>query len=890
MADTIKVCCRFRSDPKNEELDDWTFDQEIHEIRLREKKFTFDEVMDMSTSQDQMYEKVASKAIADYVSGYHGTIFAYGNSGSGKTYSIVGPDDIVEYLSKDFNSVPENIQNLYGIIPRATLEIFSAINSLIAQGATVNLKASYIEIYNESITCLLNGKEQLKIHEVPRVGFAISGKEERPCLTPEDIFKVLYIGTKNKTIGGTNQNARSSRSHTLLTLELYVKTLDGSERLSKLNIVDLAGSEKLKNTGVTTPERLKEAQKINLSLTTLGMCIMALTENASFIPFRNSKLTLLLKESLCGNSKTTLLCAARRDKKLADDNLNSLYFAQRAKSIKTQCKKNVKLSEKETEYLINALKTELIKMRGQIKEVGFVPRPITDSKILELLGDIDNISSEEVKDKDKVIVKSDGTVKRNSLINLSEEEIILKYINLRAKYDNLLESATQKIYSLTEQNVVSDDHINEINQLKNSHREEILNITAELENLKSNLQLKEDLIQLETKKHKSEAERYENEIKSMQDIIDLNSLDIEAMTDELNKAEDESKKYKREVEDTKKIVDFKDNEISRLKALLEEKEGVIHNQSKTISERQEQIDTLTSMLKLQTDIKSNENEDLSNKLKITNDLVESLKKMKEDIFLSSKDEVENLKKENQLLKDNKTASEREYDQRILFLTTEKEGLHNQIKDLNESISNKNREFDKLIGAKNSEILKLKEEIEKLKNEISTSSISNSKLIDSNLSYEKRIDEMNHKINVLQNENIELKEKISQLKLSINNTRQAQPTENTTIKSKVDFKMFGITLLKTTNKFIEQEKEVAKEKKKRLNSLFGDKLEELNALRENIDNLTPKTVSSHNAELDGVTDIDFTDKETYMKAQKILEEKEKERIEKKRLEMELKNKK
>ena len=371
MEDTIKVCCRFRKDQAGEELDNWEFNNDIKQIKLRDKKFTFDEILDMETSQELMYSKVASKTIEDFTLGYHGTIFAYGNSGSGKTFSIVGPEDIIDFLCNDFETVPSDIQKLYGVIPRATIEIFNCINELVSHGAAVSLKASYIEIYNESIICLLNGKENLKIHEIPKVGFNITGHEERPCLCPEDVFRVIYIGSKNKTMGGTMQNARSSRSHTILTLELKVKTVDVSERSSKLNIVDLAGSERLKNTGVNTPERLKEAQKINLSLTTLGMCIMALTENASFVPFRNSKLTLLLKESLGGNSKTTLLCAARRDKKLVDDNLNSLYFAQRAKTIKTKCIRNVKLSEKESEYLITALKNEIVDLRKQIRDFGF---------------------------------------------------------------------------------------------------------------------------------------------------------------------------------------------------------------------------------------------------------------------------------------------------------------------------------------------------------------------------------------------------------------------------------------------------------------------------------------------------------------------------------------
>ena len=130
-----------------------------------------------------------------------------------------------------------------------------------------------------------------------------------PCLvsSPEEIFELLKLGQMNRAVAGTNQNARSSWSHTIFVIDLKQTYADGSSKVSVLNLVDLAGSERIEKTGATG-QTLKEAQNINLSLTTLGMCIKALTEGQKHIPFWDSQLTLFLKQSLGGNAKTALVC------------------------------------------------------------------------------------------------------------------------------------------------------------------------------------------------------------------------------------------------------------------------------------------------------------------------------------------------------------------------------------------------------------------------------------------------------------------------------------------------------------------------------------------------------------------------------------------------------
>jgi len=382
--ETIKVCCRFRKefDHAEDEYDSWQFEDETATIYYgerntkTEKKWVYDYILPPDTTQEQMYEKVAKKTIVDFTEGYNGTIFAYGQSGSGKTYSMLGPDSVFETLA----SSTEN--ELYGITPRAVYKIFNIFKDFDRNGTKWKLSLSYIEIYNEKIKCLLSKKDGLKIREDPNEGFIIPEKDSIDCQTPLSVFEGINLASKNRATGATNQNERSSRSHAILQLELIYNSIDGLVRKSHLSLVDLAGSERIAKTGAEG-QRLKEAQKINQSLTTLGMVIMSLTTPGSkHIPFRNSKLTLILKDSLGGSSKTTLLCTASRLKRHSEESIQTLYFASRAKTIKNNAKKNIILSAGELQYLANGLKKEIMLLRGQIKNIGYQWRLIEDKKIL----------------------------------------------------------------------------------------------------------------------------------------------------------------------------------------------------------------------------------------------------------------------------------------------------------------------------------------------------------------------------------------------------------------------------------------------------------------------------------------------------------------------------
>jgi len=315
MSDNVKVVCRFRfekpfdCDGKADPFEEYDILPEENTIKIKGKTFVFDCVLSPDTTQEAAYEKIGRETISECMNGFNATIFAYGQSGSGKTFSMVGPDAINNQLALDFRAIPANIQSLFGTIPRATLQMFEFINNAISDGAEYTVTCSYVEIYMEEITCLLSLKTKLKIKEYPEGKVEVDGKQKVVCKCPEDIFKVIATGTKNKKTAETKQNARSSRSHTILVIEIESKLLDGSEGKSKLNLIDLAGSEKNRNTGATG-DKLKEANKINQSLSQLNLVFKFLTTPSqnNFVPYNDSKLTRLLRNSLGGDSKTTLLC------------------------------------------------------------------------------------------------------------------------------------------------------------------------------------------------------------------------------------------------------------------------------------------------------------------------------------------------------------------------------------------------------------------------------------------------------------------------------------------------------------------------------------------------------------------------------------------------------
>ena len=305
--------------------------------------FKYDKIFTSESQQNQIYENVGKRIVGDVMEGYNGTIFAYGQSGSGKTYTMYGPD-IFDDIYK-------------GIIPRIVEDIFNYVEKA-DDNVDFQFKLSVLEIYKEVMYDLLTQQSgDIKIQENPETGIVIEGLSEVYLSSIEEFFEYVDLSQSNRKVAETKLNHNSSRSHCILILE--VTQSFKKEKLIKkgtLNLVDLAGSEKVSKTGAVGLT-LEEAKKINLSLSTLGNVIHALTHKSEHIPYRDSKLTRLLKESLGGNYKTSLIVTCSPHSYNLDEVISSLLFAKRVKTIKNVVKVNIKYSYEELQkmvYLLNA--------------------------------------------------------------------------------------------------------------------------------------------------------------------------------------------------------------------------------------------------------------------------------------------------------------------------------------------------------------------------------------------------------------------------------------------------------------------------------------------------------------------------------------------------------
>uniref|UniRef100_A0A8C9ASX9 Kinesin-like protein n=1 Tax=Prolemur simus TaxID=1328070 RepID=A0A8C9ASX9_PROSS len=364
--DNVKVVVRCR--PLNEREKSMCYRQAVSVDEMRgtitvhkidssnepPKTFTFDTVFGPESKQLDVYNLTARPIIDSVLEGYNGTIFAYGQTGTGKTFTMEG-----------VRAVPE----LRGIIPNSFAHIFGHIAK--AEGDTRFLvRVSYLEIYNEEVRDLL-GKDQtqrLEVKERPDVGVYIKDLSAYVVNNADDMDRIMTLGHKNRSVGATNMNEHSSRSHAIftITIECSEKGVDGNMhvRMGKLHLVDLAGSERQAKTGATG-QRLKEATKINLSLSTLGNVISALVDGKStHVPYRNSKLTRLLQDSLGGNSKTMMCANIGPADYNYDETISTLRYANRAKNIKNKAR----INEDPKDALLRQFQKEIEELKKKLEE------------------------------------------------------------------------------------------------------------------------------------------------------------------------------------------------------------------------------------------------------------------------------------------------------------------------------------------------------------------------------------------------------------------------------------------------------------------------------------------------------------------------------------------
>ena len=313
------------------------------------KNFTFDAVFAANVEQKNIYDICASSVVDSVLNGYNGTIFAYGQTGAGKTHTMEGRPD------------PPHLR---GIIPNSFQHIFDHIAN--SPDLQFLVRASYLEIYNEEIRDLLSKdpKNSLDCKENIDTGVYVKDLTSFVVKNVNEIDHVMQAGKKNRSTGATLMNQTSSRSHSIFTIVIECAEIKGDHiRVGKLNLVDLAGSERQGKTGATG-DRLKEATKINLSLAALGNVISALVDGkSSHIPYRDSKLTRLLQNSLGGNAKTVMCANCGPADYNYDETLSTLRYANRAKNIKNK----PKINEDPKDAMLREYQDEIKRLKEQLE-------------------------------------------------------------------------------------------------------------------------------------------------------------------------------------------------------------------------------------------------------------------------------------------------------------------------------------------------------------------------------------------------------------------------------------------------------------------------------------------------------------------------------------------
>ncbi|XP_041713085.2 kinesin-like protein KIF3B isoform X1 [Coregonus clupeaformis] len=317
------------------------------------KVFTFDSVYDWNSKQVDLYDETFRPLVDSVLLGFNGTIFAYGQTGTGKTYTMEG-----------VHSDPER----RGVIPNSFEHIFTHISR--SQNQQYLVRASYLEIYQEEIRDLLSKDQscRLELKERPDTGVYVKDLSSFVTKSVREIEHVMNVGNQNRSVGSTNMNEHSSRSHAIfvITIECSEMGVDGENhiRVGKLNLVDLAGSERQTKTGAQG-ERLKEATKINLSLSALGNVISALVDGRStHIPYRDSKLTRLLQDSLGGNARTVMVANIGPASYNVEETLTTLRYSNRAKNIKNKPRVN----EDPKDALLREFQEEIARLKEQLEK------------------------------------------------------------------------------------------------------------------------------------------------------------------------------------------------------------------------------------------------------------------------------------------------------------------------------------------------------------------------------------------------------------------------------------------------------------------------------------------------------------------------------------------
>ncbi|XP_065733474.1 centromere-associated protein E isoform X2 [Phocoena phocoena] len=741
------------------------------------KSFNFDRVFHSNETTKNVYEEIAVPIIDSAIQGYNGTIFAYGQTASGKTYTMLGSQD---YL---------------GVIPRAIHDIFQKIKKF--PDREFLLRVSYMEIYNETITDLLCDTEKMKpliIREDFNRNVYVADLTEEVVYTSEMALKWITKGEKNRHYGITKMNQRSSRSHTIFRMILESRekgepsNFEGSVKVSHLNLVDLAGSERAAQTGAEGL-RLKEGCNINRSLFILGQVIKKLSDGqvGGFINYRDSKLTRILQNSLGGNAKTRIICTITPVS--FDETLTTLQFASTAKYMKNTPYVNEVSND---EALLKRYRKEIMDLKKQLEEVSLETRAqaMEKDQMAQLLEEKDllqKVQIEKIQNLTRMLVTSSSLTSQQELkakkkrrvtwclgkINKMKDSNYVNEFNMPVNVTTKTHKAAVTLGEIDEsvcsESDIFSNTLDTLTEIEWNPATKLLsqeNLESELSSLRANY----DNLVLDYEQLRRENEEMELKLKEKNDLDEFEALERKAEKDHedvlsskvelLREKEDQIKKLQKYIdsqksesmemdlpyssENTEDLKQMKQTLLDAETVALDAKRESAFLRSENLKVKEKMEELASTCKQMENDIELYQSQ-LEAKKKMQVDLEKELQSSFNEITkLTSlidgkvpKDLLSNMELERKITHLqkalNKEVEENEALHKEVNLLSELKSLPSEVEMLRKEIHDKSEELciitsekDKLfseVAHKESRIQDLLEEIGKTKNDLATSQLN-----------------------------------------------------------------------------------------------------------------------------------------------------------------------
>ncbi|XP_055919873.1 kinesin heavy chain [Eupeodes corollae] len=683
--DSIRVVCRFRPLNDSEEKAGSKFvvkfpnSTEENCISIAGKVYLFDKVFKPNASQEKVFNESAKSIVTDVLAGYNGTIFAYGQTSSGKTHTMEGV-------------IGDPVKQ--GIIPRIVNDIFNHIYTM-EMNLEFHIKVSYYEIYMDKIRDLLDvSKVNLSVHEDKNRVPYVKGATERFVSSPEDVFEVIEEGKSNRHIAVTNMNEHSSRSHSVFLINVKQENLENQKKLSgKLYLVDLAGSEKVSKTGAEGTV-LDEAKNINKSLSALGNVISALADgNKTHIPYRDSKLTRILQESLGGNARTTIVICCSPASFNESETKSTLDFGRRAKTVKNVVCVNEELTAEEWKRRYEKEKEKNARLKGKVEKLEL---ELARWRAGETVNAEEQINMEDIMEAStpnlEVEVGETTPVPATPAANLTA-----MIGSISGDERARLEAERERLYQQLDE---KDEEINQQSQYVENLKDQIL----EQEDLIANARREYEALQSEMARIQQENESAKEEVKEVLQALEELAVNYDQKSQEIDNKNKEFDTLSEELQTKQTLLNTTTSELQQLKDMSA-------HQKKRINEM------LTNLLRDLAEVGQALSTDNSIDMKLNT--VDSAGKVEEEftmarLYISKmKTEAKNMalrcsNMETQQVDSNKKLSEYEKDLgEYRLLISQHEARMKSLQESMREAENKKRTLEEQIDSLREECAKLK---------------------------------------------------------------------------------------------------------------------------------------------------------------------------------------